>query len=152
MAKRQSTDDAATSITGFLEDVSPIKISKNNTRYFNAVLQHRDEFHKVVCFNGDQQPMFVNAVKMKSPVKLTNIQKVPSIQEAGKLDIKISRSSQLHIVESVPFKRRKLEFQDTPALKLSELETDHQTVSIYIFLTPSRHRFLLTKPFCTVIL
>ncbi len=122
----------SSSINGFLHDVTKIKTSRNNTRYFNAVLQHKETFHRLVCFSPDKQTTFASAADMASPVKLTNIQRVPSLQEAGRIDIKFNKSSDLNMEETVPFKRRKLNFTEPAPQTLEELKTAHQTVSLSI--------------------
>ncbi|VDI03381.1 Hypothetical predicted protein [Mytilus galloprovincialis] len=130
MAKRPNPSTSSSEeIVGYLHDISPIKTSKNNTRYFNATLQNRDEFHRLVCFSLDKLSAFTNAEKMKSPLKLTNIAMVPSVSETGKIDIKVSRFSNLNIVDKLPFKRRKLDFDDNVS-NLDELKISHQTVSV----------------------
>ncbi|CAC5416139.1 unnamed protein product [Mytilus coruscus] len=128
MAKRPNPSTSSSEeIVGYLHDISPIKTSKNNTRYFNATLQNRDEFHRLVCFSPDKLSAFTNAEKIKSPLKLTNIAMVPSVTETGKIDIKVSRFSNLNIVEKLPFRRRKLDFDDNVS-NPDELKISHQTV------------------------
>ena len=67
------------SISGYVHSVSPIKLSKINSKYFTASLQtDRDTYHHTVIFQCNQQTSWNNAARNCSAIKLMNAKKVPS--------------------------------------------------------------------------
>ena len=56
--------------------VSPVrKVDKNEKRYFNVILQTKDESIKAVCFAPEKQSEMKTLEKVESPVKIQNFQK-----------------------------------------------------------------------------
>ncbi|KAK9979869.1 hypothetical protein ABG768_013277, partial [Culter alburnus] len=63
-------------ILGYFHSVSPMKTSKTNSRYFNAVVQTaRQEYHDAVIFTPEKYNSIVAAERSKTPVKLKNARK-----------------------------------------------------------------------------
>ena len=46
------------SVTGFLQSISPLKTSKNNRKYFNAILQTKTGYEPVVSFKPEAHRTF----------------------------------------------------------------------------------------------
>ncbi|CAL8247048.1 unnamed protein product [Lota lota] len=55
MASPAKTQKLDNEISGYIHDVSPIKCSAKNTKYFTCLIQNdRDEYHKGVVFNPNK--------------------------------------------------------------------------------------------------
>lgn len=66
-------------IAGYIHGVTPLKTSKKNNRYFNAIIQtNREEFHSVVVYHSGKHEQFSLAEKRQTPVILNNATKIPS--------------------------------------------------------------------------
>lgn len=75
--KLEKTED---NVTGYIHDVSPVKTSARNTKYFNASFQtNHNEFHHSVVFSPEKHTSFVQAATNNTPVKICNITKKLSI-------------------------------------------------------------------------
>ena len=58
-------------VVGYLHSVSPMKMSKNSRRYFEATLQTgREAYNRVVCFSPEKRDQFVHAAENRQAVKL----------------------------------------------------------------------------------
>ncbi|XP_002733902.1 uncharacterized protein LOC100376261, partial [Saccoglossus kowalevskii] len=89
---------------GYLHQVSKVKLaSKNDTKYFNAVLQEQDGFKDIVVFSPQKHRDFINAEKHKSPVLLKNLLTSPSRRDATKNDLKYNSRSNLSIAKKLKF-------------------------------------------------
>jgi hypothetical protein len=56
-----------------------VKTSRTNSKYFNATVQiQRDTFSKVACFDVGKHSTLVEASNAKTPLKLNDVQIVPS--------------------------------------------------------------------------
>jgi len=74
-AKRLKTEEDEC-VSGYLQGLSPVKLSKKNARYFDATFQNgREEYHRVVVFTPERRRQFEQAVIAKKPVKLTKVKK-----------------------------------------------------------------------------
>lgn len=74
-AKRSKTEDNDC-VVGYIHRLSPLKTSKRNTRYFEAMLQSgREEYQKVVVFSPRKRRLFEQAEFTKTSVKLTNVKR-----------------------------------------------------------------------------
>ena len=63
-------------VVGHLHCVSPMKMSKNSRRYFEATLQtRREEFNRVVCFSPEKRYQFIHAADNRQAVKLVATRK-----------------------------------------------------------------------------
>ena len=64
------------SVVGYLHSVSPMKMSKNSRRYFEATLQTgREAYNRVVCFSPEKRDQFVHAAENWQAVKLVATRK-----------------------------------------------------------------------------
>ncbi|VDI00789.1 Hypothetical predicted protein [Mytilus galloprovincialis] len=65
-------------ISGYLVEVSPIKTSQQNNKYFDGTINsNRKTFQHFVCFDVSKHSQFRSAGTQKSPVKLQRISQVP---------------------------------------------------------------------------
>lgn len=121
MAKRKPENDE---LSGFVHDLTPIKVSKTNSKYFNCVLQtNTSEYTKLVCFDSVKRALFENAVQTKSPVKLKEVKQVPSRENSNSTDVLVNSRSD---VQSI--KASKLDFKFNPKsqeLKTKEIRLKH---------------------------
>jgi hypothetical protein len=46
-------NDDEIDIEGYIHDVTPVKTSRNNNKYFNAVVQQKEKFTDMVCYRSD---------------------------------------------------------------------------------------------------
>ena len=67
---------ASSELSCYIHAVSPVKkADKNERRYFNMILQTKDESIKAVCFALEKQSELKTLKKVESPVKIQNFQK-----------------------------------------------------------------------------
>ncbi len=79
MDQKPQTQQEDDSISGYLHNVSPIKTSRKNNRYFNATLQvSRDEYHNTVVFATEKHDTLNTAATNKTPIKMKNARKTIS--------------------------------------------------------------------------
>ncbi|VDH97070.1 Hypothetical predicted protein [Mytilus galloprovincialis] len=108
MAKRSS--DATSSEeqeNGYLHGISPLKISRNNNKYFNGKLQTKHRTFNFVCYAPEKHAEYQVAEKVDSPVKITNIKYSPSLIDSTDLDIQINRRSRFNVMKKLDFKKKK---------------------------------------------
>lgn len=48
--KMKLADDQTVEVEGYIHNVSPMKLSRNNNNYFNAVFQDEEKYVDLVCF------------------------------------------------------------------------------------------------------
>ncbi|KAK3107578.1 hypothetical protein FSP39_017591 [Pinctada imbricata] len=108
--KMKMLDDTET-VNGYLHEVSPMKYSRNNVKYFNAIIQEKDKYTNSVCFRPEFHQNMVQLQKQRSQVSLRKVDRVPSLQRSGDFDIKITYSSDL----STPKKSLDFDFQPPPS-------------------------------------
>jgi len=73
---KKARTEAEESVVGFIHGLSPVKISKRNTRYFDGTFQTgREEYHRVVVFGAEKHTVFEQAAVAKTPVKLSKVKK-----------------------------------------------------------------------------
>lgn len=71
--------DEENTVCGFIHNVSPVKISAKNNRYFTCVVQtDRDKFHRGVVFSPDKHEALEQAAAHKTGVKLLGVKKALS--------------------------------------------------------------------------
>jgi hypothetical protein len=63
--KKQRVEDSGKEILGYIHNVSPIKLSRKNNKYFNAVLQEKEKYSDVVCFVPEYQHIMTEMEKSK---------------------------------------------------------------------------------------
>ncbi|KAK0136493.1 hypothetical protein N1851_027391 [Merluccius polli] len=90
--KKARTEDE--SMVGFIHGLSPVKISKKNSRYFDATLQTgRQEYHRLVVFGPEKHKVFEQAAIAKTPVKL----------DPNGFDVLCSTASDVQVVDNLQF-------------------------------------------------
>ena len=78
-SKPQQEEETLTNISGYLHNVSPIKIATNNSKYFDATFQtDKDEYRRTVVFSAEKHVSFVQAAEKATPIQLTRVRKVLS--------------------------------------------------------------------------
>ncbi|XP_067278206.1 uncharacterized protein [Pseudorasbora parva] len=118
---QKTTNQDDNSISGYLHSISPIKISRANNRYFNAILQvSRNEYHDTVVFAMDKHDTFSTAAKNKTPVKLKNAKKSISIRDKEDFDVQYVRDTTIEVTE-VPFPHKPP--QNTSTLTIQEIKS-----------------------------
>ena len=100
---------------GYLTKVSPLKISRTNNQYCNAVLETQHRNYSVVAFVPEKHQFCVEAAKMNSPVKISNFKFVKSRLSAESLDIQISKSTSMEMLKKIDFKKRLFQTETAPA-------------------------------------
>jgi hypothetical protein len=92
------------SICGFIQNVSPVKISRTNSRYFNATVQvQRDTFSKVDCFDVERHSTLVEASNARTPLKLEDVQIVPSCIESFKTEVLMNYKTRVEVCRELYF-------------------------------------------------
>ncbi|CAG2186462.1 unnamed protein product [Mytilus edulis] len=101
MAKRKAEALNDDEISGYLVEVSPIKTSQQNNKYFDGTINsNRKTFQH---FDVSKHSQFRSAGTQKSPVKLQRISQVPSKRDASQNDVLIKRTSSLNVLRSLDF-------------------------------------------------
>ncbi|TKS65832.1 hypothetical protein D9C73_028361 [Collichthys lucidus] len=95
------------SVSGYLHTISPVKVSKKNTRYFNATIQNgREEYHRVVVFTPEKRDQFEQAASANRPVTLRKVKRSISFADPDGFDILCTSSSNLEVSQPVGFSPR----------------------------------------------
>ena len=63
--KKIKMSDEEKRAIGFLHDVSPVKTSKNNRKYFNATMQTSTGYETVVSFKSEAHKSFMEMASAK---------------------------------------------------------------------------------------
>lgn len=73
MSNNQANDEILPTISGYVHSVSPVKMSQNNNKYFNAVMQvNRHDYHHTVVYATETHHILMLADRNKTPIKLQN--------------------------------------------------------------------------------
>jgi hypothetical protein len=89
MAKRQKVEEDE--VSGYIHEVSPVKTSARNTKYFDAKLQiESDVYQKMVCFDPSKHSHFVEAHHGKSPLKIIGIREVINRENNQNTDVLVN--------------------------------------------------------------
>lgn len=108
MAKKIKLEEKA-SICGFIQNVSPVKTSQTNSRYFNACVQvQRDTFSKVACFDVGKHSTLMEASNARTPLKLTDVQIVPSRVDSSNTEMLINYRTKVEVCRELNFSYKKL--------------------------------------------
>ncbi|XP_064626139.1 uncharacterized protein LOC135486901 [Lineus longissimus] len=107
----------------FIHNTSPIKTSRSNKDYFNAVAQTNKNFYMdIVCFQPKLHNQFRKAEEQKSPVKLTNASLTKSLKDDSLKNLMITYDTQMSIENhTLNFKPKRPKLQTTPSIQLNEL-------------------------------
>ncbi|KAK0151769.1 hypothetical protein N1851_006870 [Merluccius polli] len=117
-SKKAKTGDET--VVGHLHSVSPIKTSRQNARYFEAMLQTgREEYNRVVCFASEKRTQFLQAAENSQAVKLVGTRKGVSYSNPGGYDILVSSHSRLDVAGDLSFPRRVP--RDTDRMTIAEV-------------------------------
>lgn len=113
-AKRTKDEMQLEQEEGYISDITNVKISRNNNKYFNGKLQTEFQTYNFVCYTPEKHSEYQSAEKMGSPIKLTNIKYSPSYIDKNSLDIQISRRSSMQVVKKLDFRKRKVQKPAVP--------------------------------------
>ena len=120
-------------VSGYIHKVSPVKTSKRQNRYFNAIIQTaEDEFHDIVCFNADRRNQLKSLEDTKAAVKISNITKTPGKRTSNSDDIQIDKRAKITSValdfpSTTPSVSRTVQIQDIKTIN------SHQQVCILFY-------------------
>ncbi|XP_070564414.1 uncharacterized protein [Ptychodera flava] len=99
---------SSNNVEGFIVNVSPLKTSAKNAKYFNGVIQtQREQYQNIVCFSPDKHEVFTSLLKSKSPIKLQNVDFIPSRANPSVSDIQVSKRSGFQGVQQLSFSMKK---------------------------------------------
>uniref|UniRef100_A0A8W8NTQ5 Uncharacterized protein n=1 Tax=Magallana gigas TaxID=29159 RepID=A0A8W8NTQ5_MAGGI len=68
--KKIKLDEQSIEVEGYVHNVSPLKVSRNNNNYFNAIFQEEGKYTDLVCFVQDYNSVLKDIEKTKSPRQL----------------------------------------------------------------------------------
>ena len=125
---------------GYITDVTPVKISRNNNKYFNGKLQTEHKNYNFVCFASEKVADYQTALRMNSPVKLSNIKFTPSVVDKETLNIQITKKSSMQVIRKLNFQKKLEIASDKSASKsekqsVSTLISDVDTKSTHVVLS-----------------
>lgn len=109
-----------TTVSGFIQHVSPVKTSRTNNRYFNATLQiQRGTFSKVARFDPSKHSMLVEASNARTPLKLNDVQIVPSKFDSSKSEVLVNYKTEVEVCRELAFTYQRKEIDDTAGKNLN---------------------------------
>lgn len=121
-SKKIKIDEEKPSISGYIQNVSPIRTSRTNSRYFNAVVQtERNEFNRVACFDIGKHSVLVDASSTQTPLKLSDVQLVPSRLDASKSEVLLNHKTKVEVCRRLNFNFKKLPDEDKDGEKVKNL-------------------------------
>ena len=129
-------------VSGYIHSVSPLKTSKHNRKYFNAVMQtSHTQYSDVVCYAGERRSEMMDLAQHQTPVTLTKVAMSPSKRRADATDVEIDKRAKVEICHS-------LEYGPVPPPEkpMSTLEDvrdnikEHQRVSLVFSVTQDRKK------------
>ncbi|XP_052711445.1 uncharacterized protein LOC128185817 [Crassostrea angulata] len=95
-AKKARVEEEPSEIMGYIHNVSPIKLSRNN-KYFNAVFQDHEKYSDLVCFVPEYNQILTEMQKAKSPVCLAKVDKSISTRKPGLYDLKVTSATRISV-------------------------------------------------------
>ncbi|KAL2076469.1 hypothetical protein ACEWY4_027933 [Coilia grayii] len=97
-------------ITGDLHEVTPVKNSRQDVRYFDATTMQtgQGDYGRVLCFSPEKGAAFQRATVNKQSVKSIDAQKTTSSSNPGTFDVLVSSRSSAEATEQLPFPWREL--------------------------------------------
>lgn len=136
MAAKRSADEDKSILLGYLHNISEVKTSRNNNRYFDGKIQTKNELQRLVVFSPEKHEKFRSAATMGKPVKLTNAALTPN---RSQVEVHVNRRTEIEVYqEPMPFKRKL--FTDSEEvdknLNIEDFKEPYQTVSILSFIIP----------------
>lgn len=96
-AKKARVEEEPSEIMGYIHNVSPIKLSRNNNKYFNAVFQDHEKYSDLVCFVPEYNQILTEMQKAKSPVCLAKVDKSISTRKPGLYDLKVTSATRISV-------------------------------------------------------
>ena len=102
MAMDESHD--AQSQKGYFTKISPLKISRFNSQYFNAILETEHKSYNVVAYVPEKHQLCQDAEKRNTPVKIRSFKYVQG-RFGSDLDIQINKGTSIELLKSLEFKR-----------------------------------------------
>ncbi|XP_062597153.1 uncharacterized protein LOC134258618, partial [Saccostrea cucullata] len=112
----KSDETPAENIQGYVHEVSPLKTSKNNNKYFNAKFQDNESFLDMVCYRSDLLEQMKELEKNRTPVMLQKIGKAISLTKPGKFDVKILKDTRI-----APCKKLDFRFENPPESEVTSI-------------------------------
>lgn len=125
-SKKIKIEEEKPSISGYVQNVSPIRTSRTNSRYFNAIVQtERNEYNRMACFDVGKHSVLVDASTAHTPLKLSDIQLVPSRIDASKSEVLLNHKTKVEVCRTLNFNFKKSPDDDKDGEKVKSL-TDVQ--------------------------
>ncbi|XP_061163774.1 uncharacterized protein LOC133187078 [Saccostrea echinata] len=102
--KKIKIEEEKTSVSGYVQNVSPIRTSRTNSRYFNAIFQtERNEFNRAACFDVAKHSVLMDASQAHTPLKLLDVQLVPSRIDASKSEVLLNHKTKIEVCRTLNF-------------------------------------------------
>ncbi|XP_062574481.1 uncharacterized protein LOC134236327 [Saccostrea cucullata] len=95
--KPKLDEEPSGEIVGYIHSVTPIKLSRNNNKYFNAIFQDHEKYSDMVCFVPEYNVMMTEMQKSKSPVCLAKVDKSISTRKPGLYDLKVTSATRISV-------------------------------------------------------
>jgi hypothetical protein len=108
--KKLKTEEEKTCVSGFIHNISPIRTSRTNAKYFNAIVQtQRNEHNRVACFDIGKHSLLLEASQAQTPLKFSDVQLVPSRIDSAKMEVLLNNRSKIEVCRSLNFNFKKPE-------------------------------------------
>ena len=127
-------------VSGYVQNISPLKRSKKNVEYFTAVLQNQEQsYDKLVCFSPTKKAKLEKASLEKSPIKIEGVKR--SLSKFKPFDNEILVGEENVVTDTkldYPFSLYQ-EVEDSPMMKVGDLSKcrDREKVSVNVFVKVS---------------
>ncbi|CAM1332030.1 Uncharacterised protein r2_g4101 [Pycnogonum litorale] len=123
----------AMSVEGYVGNLSPVKISRNNSRYFTGKIQLSPEkISKFVSFHSSLHEELKTAEKRKYPVMMINFNETSDL-------IQLNRNTKIRKT-AVNFEMRLEDTNDEKPLKLADIKETSDFVSIEVKVLETREK------------
>lgn len=105
-SKKLNLEEDKTTVSGFVQNVSPIRTSRTNSRYFNAVVQtKRNKFNRIACFDVSKHSVLTD--EHKPPLKLSDVQLVQSRIDSSKSEVLLNYKTKIEVCRTLDFNYKK---------------------------------------------
>ena len=92
-SRKRSSD-----LAGFIHNVSPLKVSKNNNKYFDADFQDgSSEYKRLVCFDSRKHNTLSEAEKARKALCFSNVKLGMNLKDSTKTDIILNDRSTIQV-------------------------------------------------------
>ena len=124
-------------ISGYIQNISPLKRSKKNVEYFTAVLQNQEnQFDKLVCFSPSKKAKMEKSCLERSPVKIQGAKRTPSKFKPFDNEILVAEENiVLDGQLEFEFSQYQEVLEDAPLTKIGDLTKcgDREKVTVKVF-------------------